>query len=266
MAAQRARIGIVGYGYIGSYVYQQITTRPELGLEVAFVHDTDAERVAELPAEVVLDDLGEFADRGADLVAELAHPAVTQEYGAAILGEVDYMPLSMTAFADAALEQALLARAEKNGTCIFIPHGSVVGLEALREGADVWDEVSMVMKKPPRNLDFARHPTLTAEQITEETVVYDGPTRDVCPLFPRNVNSHATLAMGTIGLDRTRSVLIADPALDVSVLEIEARGEGVELKIVRSNPMKGVTGVFTLASVQSSISRAKGPGGSLQVC
>ena len=74
------------------------------------------------------------------------------------------------------------------------------------------------------------------------------------------------LAMGTLGFDRTRSVLIADPALDVSVLQIEARGQGVELKIVRSNPMKGVTGVFTLAAVQSSVSRAKGPGGNLQVC
>ena len=266
MAARRARIGIIGYGYIGSYVYEQITTRPELGLEVAFVNDSDPERVAGLPPEVVLDDLGGFAEREADLVAELAHPAVTQEYGAAILGVTDYMPLSMTAFADAELEQTMRAAAAKHGTCIFIPHGSVVGLEDLREGADVWDEVSMVMKKPPKNLDFARHPTLTADQITSETVVYDGPTRGVCPLFPRNVNSHATLAMGTLGFDRTRSVLVADPALDVSILQIEARGQGVGLKIVRSNPMKGVTGVFTLTSVLSSVGRAKAPGGSVQVC
>ena len=35
MATNKSRIGLVGLGYIGRYVYEQITTRPELGLEVA---------------------------------------------------------------------------------------------------------------------------------------------------------------------------------------------------------------------------------------
>lgn len=266
MAAKQARIGIIGHGYIGSYVYEQITTRPELGLEIAFVHDQDEEKTAELPAEHILEDLGDFAGRKADLIAELAHPAITREHGAAILKTTDYMPLSLTAFADAELEETLLETAQKSNTCIYVPHGSVVGLEALNEGNEVWEEVSMIMKKPPKNLDFSQHPTLSADQITSETVLYDGPTRGICPLYPRNVNSHAALALGSIGFDRTRSVLVADPKLEVSILEIEARGQGVELKIVRSNPMKGVTGVFTLVAVLSSICRAKAPGVNFQIC
>src|ERR1035438_5801177 len=49
MATNRARIGLVGLGYIGRYVYEQISARPELGLEIAFVHEQAAERLAGLP-------------------------------------------------------------------------------------------------------------------------------------------------------------------------------------------------------------------------
>ena len=51
MAQKKARIGIIGYGYIGSYVYEQITTRPELGLEIAFVYNRTREKLADLPAQ-----------------------------------------------------------------------------------------------------------------------------------------------------------------------------------------------------------------------
>jgi aspartate dehydrogenase len=80
------------------------------------------------------------------------------------------------------------------------------------------------------------------------------------------VNSHATVAFAGIGFDRTRSVLVADPSLHVSVIEITAQGKGVTMKIERSNPLKGVSGVFTLNSTLAAITRAKGSGGPMQIC
>ena len=266
MATSKARIGLVGLGYVGRYVYEQITSRPELGLEVAFVHEQAADRVAGLPAAIVLPDIRRFAERRPDLVVEMAHPAVTRQYGELFLRVSDYMPLSMTAFADEALQQRLLATARASGTCLFVPHGAVVGLENIFEGRDLWEEVTLVMKKSPKNLDFSAAPQSRAAAITQATVLYDGPTRAVCPLFPRNVNSHATVALAGIGFDRTRSVLIADPSLEVSVIELSARGKGAALRIERSNPLKGVSGVFTLQSTLAAITRAKGSGRVMQIC
>jgi aspartate dehydrogenase len=251
---------------VGRYVYDQITSRPELGLDVAFVHELATERLAGVPAEVVLADLAAFGPRHADLVVEMAHPAVTRRWGETFLRETDYMPLSMTAFADEALQRRLVETAERSGTRLFVPHGAVVGLESVFEGREVWEEVTMVMKKSPRNLDFSSAPQFKATEITQPTVLYDGPTRGVCPLFPRNVNSHATVALAGIGFDRTRSVLVADPALEVSVIELTARGKGVAMKIERSNPLRGVSGVFTLHSTLGAITRAKGTGGAMQIC
>lgn len=266
MSEGRKRIGIIGYGYIGKYVYEQLTSRPELGLEVAFVYNRSPEKVAGLPPRLVLDELAHFADRGADLVVELAHPRVTQEYGAALLAVTDYMPLSMTALADAALEQLLLDTARRHDTCLYIPHGAVIGTDALEEGREIWEEVRITMKKPPRTFDFSAAPQFQAEQIHSETLLYEGPTRGICPLFPRNVNSHAAVALAGIGFDRTHSVLVADPGLEVSVIEIEMRGQGVEVKVQRRNPMQGVSGVFTLVSSLASICRAKGRHRGLQFC
>ena len=260
-----ARIGIIGYGYIGSYVYEQITTRPELGLDIAFVYNRSKDRVAALPGEVVLDDLADFAGKPADLIVELAHPSISREWGTAFLEHTDYMPLSLTALADTELENELLETAAGNGHCLYIPHGAIVGLEALNEGKETWEEVKMVMKKPVRSLDFS-DVDIDPAGIEAETTIYDGPARGICPLYPRNVNSHAAVALGGIGFDRTHSVLVADPALEVSIIEIEARGQGVEIQIRRSNPMKGVTGVFTLVSTLASICRATAPGAGGQIC
>jgi aspartate dehydrogenase len=266
MASNKARIGLIGLGYIGRYVYEQITSRPELGLQAAFVHELAAERLAGVPTELVLKDLNAFASRSPDLVVEMAHPAVTCQFGEMFLRKTDYMPLSMTAFADEGLQQRLLDTARTNGTCLFIPHGAVVGLENIFEGRDLWEEITMVMKKSPKNLDFSTAPQFKAAEITQPTVLFDGPTRTICPLFPRNVNSHATVALAGIGFDRTRSVLIADPSLAVSVIEITAQGKGVSMKIERANPLKGVSGVFTLNSTLAAICRAKGARSAMQIC
>ena len=88
MTTHRPRIGLIGYGYIGKYIYEQITTRPDLGLQIGFVHNRSAEKVADLPPELVLADLADFSSRDADLIVELAHPDV------APVGEQRWIPLS----------------------------------------------------------------------------------------------------------------------------------------------------------------------------
>jgi aspartate dehydrogenase len=261
-----ARIGLIGMGYIGSYVYEQIVSNPRLGLEVAFVADRSPERLAPLPGHLVLDDLSGAAGRRPDLVVEMAHPDVTRRWGESILEFCDYMPLSLTALADPRLHDRLLAASTDRGTCLYIPHGAVVGLDSLFECRDAWEHVSVTMRKNPRNLDLGALPGFRGRTIEAPTVLFDGTTREICPLFPRNVNSHAAVALAGIGFDRTRSVLVADPGLGASVIEIEASGPGVRMRIERSNELTGVSGVFTLRSIWACLCRARAGGMPMQIC
>ena len=107
------------------------------------------------------------------------------------------------------------------------------------------------MKKPPANVDCAAV-GIDPDSIKEETVLYDGPTRGICPKarptrhpppvarprgpdvpadrrslrpqFPRNVNTHASIAYAGIGFDRTQSLLVVNPEWEEAIVEIHAKG------------------------------------------
>jgi aspartate dehydrogenase len=260
MAQNTTRVGLIGYGQIGVVVRDLIDKDPDNGMEVVFVNDQDPSRLKELGA-LALEDLGGFEERGADLIVEMAHPAVTREWGVKILEKTNYMFISVTALADLELEQAIQATSKKHGTRAYVPHGGVVGMDALLENRDVWDSVDVVMKKAPKNVDCAAV-GLDPESIKEETVLYDGPTRGICPKFPRNVNTHAAIAYAGIGFDRTRSLLIVNPEWTNAVVEIHAKGPGVELNVSRDETITGVTGASTPASIYNTVQMigSTGPG------
>jgi aspartate dehydrogenase len=253
------RVGIIGFGYVGSYLYEQIVSNPAWGLDVAFVWP-GRNRDASLPAEILLRDLAQAGAQKAEVIVEAAHAQVTREHGISFLRHAHCMPLSTTALADEALEQAMREAAEANGTCLYVPHGAAVGLDSLSECRDLWENVTVTMRKNPANIDFADAPDFRGKTIGQETLLYDGPTRGVCRMFPRNVNAHAAVALAGIGFDITRSVFIADPSLDVSVIELQASGGGIAMDVRRSNPLKGVSGVMTLRSILGSLQRATAPG------
>jgi aspartate dehydrogenase len=261
MAQKITRIGLIGYGQIGATVHQMIDADPDNGMEVVFIHDLDASRFADLPAGLALEDLGEFEGKKPDLVVEMAHPDVTRQWGTTILEKTDYMFISVTALADEGMEEKLKEVTHKNNTRAFVPHGGVVGMDALLENRNVWEEVHVVMKKSPKNVDCARA-GIDPDSITSEKVLYDGPTRGICPIFPRNVNTHASIAYAGIGFDRTHSLLIVNPEWDKASVAIHATGPGIELNVERVEGITGVTGASTPASIYNTVQMigSTGPG------
>jgi aspartate dehydrogenase len=255
------RIGLIGYGQIGKAVHEMIDSDPLNGMEVVFVHDQSAAVMEHVPAGLALADLNDFMSKSPDLVVEMAHKDVTSQWGRKIVEQTNYMLVSVTAMADGQLVDELDKISRQSGTRVFVPHGGVVGMDALLENRDVWESVEVVMKKPPKNVDCAAI-GLDPEQIKEETVLYDGPTRGICPRFPRNVNTHAAIALAGIGFDRTRSILVVNPAWTTAVVAIKATGPGIELNVERIEGITGVTGASTPASIYNSVQMigSTGPG------
>jgi len=261
MSQKSTRIGLIGYGQIGQVVHKMIDADADNGMEVVFVHDQMAAAVQNLPADLCLADLSDFESRQPDLVVEMAHPDVTRQWGQTILEKTNYMFISVTALADQAVETTIEETTRRAGTRAFVPHGGVVGMDALLENRDVWESVDVVMKKPPHNVDCAAA-GLDPDDIKEETVLYDGPTRGICPLFPRNVNTHAAIAYAGIGFDRTHSLLLVSPEWSEAIVEIHAQGPGLDLKVARSEGITGVTGASTPVSIYNTVQMigATGPG------
>ena len=249
------RIGIVGFGFIGAGLFCAV--RDE-NLEIAFVYNRSPTRLAEVPRALVLDDISDFSRHGADLIVECAHPGITIAHGADFLAQADYLPLSVTALADDAVLDRLRRAAERHNHRLLIPRGALVGTESLLAWRQMWKEVSITFRKHPRNIDFACS-GWAAEKIEAETVVHDGPVRGIARLYPRNVNTMVTCALATVGLDRCRGRLIADPALDCAIAEVEAIGsDGSFLSTVKRQPAIGVSGTEMLASMLRSTLKAAG--------
>lgn len=261
MTQKLTRIGLIGYGQIGRAVHQMIRQNPDSGMEVVFIHDQAAGALDGVAGELILRDLADFERSRPDLVVEMAHPDVTRKWGRTILEKTNYMFVSVTALADHEVEQMIEETTRKHGTRAFIPHGGVIGMDALRENREVWQSVEVVMKKSPKNVDCGRA-GVDPDQIKTETVLYDGPTRGICPIFPRNVNTHAAIAYAGIGFDRTHSLLVVNPAWNTAVVSIHAQGGGIEMKIERIEGITGVTGASTPASIYNSVQTigSTGPG------
>lgn len=260
MGTSNVRIGLIGFGFIGAGLYRAITGRELDGLEVAFVWNRSADKLAGVPAQLVLADIANFADTAPDLIIESAHPDLTRGHGEAFLAQCDYMPFSVTALADDGLHHRLMASASAHRHRLIIPQGALVGTDALLGWRHMWRDVMSTFRKHPNNIDLSMLDR-RAEDIRTETVVFDGTVREIAPLFPRNVNTMVTCALATVGIDRCRGRMIADPALDHAVAEVEAWGkDGSHLMTVKQQPMVGVSGTEMLASALRSLQKATGTG------
>lgn len=250
------RIGIVGFGYIGRYIYDQVISGNAPGLEVAFVWNRSKERLKDLPSELVLEDLDQFQHYSPDLIVEMSHPHISRQYGERFLSECDYLMLSVTAMADPDLNRLLIETAERHHTRLFIPHGALVGVDNLRDGQANWSEVTVTFRKHPQSLDFSAT-DIDPASITSATVIFDGSVRDIAKKFPRNVNTMATCAMATLGFEKTRAILISDPTLTSMSAEVTAIGkDGGILETKKIEQAAGVSGTGMLASQLGSLRKA----------
>ena len=257
-AVRRRRVGLIGFGFIGARVFERISGDPSFGLDIAFVHNRGAARLAAVPPSLQLHNMDQLDRFDADLVVEMAHPDYTRLWGERILSHADYLPLSVTALADDALRERLITRARTAGTTLAVPHGALMGLDSLREWRHAWQEVAISFFKHPSNIDFSAS-GIDPATVMRETVLYDGPARGIAALFPRNVNTMITCALATVGLDQCRARLVADPALKVAVAEVSAKGrDGSVLTMRKEQPAIGVSGTEMFESQFASILRAAG--------
>jgi aspartate dehydrogenase len=108
----------------------------------------------------------------------------------------------------------------------MVPSAGIGALDILA-GAAVGglDEVTVTVRKDPLSWKgTAAEETHDLTRLNGPVTLYDGPVREGARRYPQNVNISAAAALAGIGLDRTRLVIVADPAISTHIVEIDARG------------------------------------------
>lgn len=241
-----ASIGFLGCGKIGKAMVRHIQAHSKH--HVGFVHDPLFINDCGLDCPVVAEwDAGVCS---ADLVVECATGEVLKQNFENYARQSDLLVFSVTAFSDEDFAQRAWALCKAHNTKLYLPHGAILGLDGIFDARGILTSVAIETIKSPASL---------GRQDKQRTVVYQGSTREACRLFPRNVNVHAEVALAGLGFDRTRSLIVSDPAVNTNAHTIRVEGHGVSFSLdISSFSTGGVTGSYTPVSACGSLDRILG--------
>jgi len=266
------KIGILGFGSLGQYLYKESLTRDDL--EVVWVWNRTSSALESIPEDKRLGQIEDIPNHPTvDLIVEVAHPSITKNYGKFLVEQANYFAGSPTCFADAETEKVIrdtLASPQGSQRAVYVPSGAFWGAEDIFKMATLGtlDSLCITMKKHPQSLKLEgdlgeKLAQVIASNQQGEVVLYEGSVRGICPLAPNNVNTMAAGALAgfNLGFDQVQARLVSDTSLDAHVITIEAkgapnaRGECFRVSTERYNPaaVGAVTGSATYASFLSSV-------------
>jgi aspartate dehydrogenase len=243
-----ANIGFLGCGKIGKSTVRHLQARADH--TIAFVQDPFFVNDCSLDCPVVAQ-LDESVCK-ADLVVECATADALKQCYQHYLRHGDMLVFSLTAFGDEAFAEEAFALCKAHETRIYFPHGAILGLDGIFDARGILTNITIETTKNPSSL---------GREDKVRTVVYEGPAREACQLYPRNVNVHAQVALAGLGFDRTLSKIISDPGVDTNSHTICVDGDGISFRLeISSSASGGVTGLYTPISACGSLDRILGSG------
>jgi aspartate dehydrogenase len=220
------KLGVIGYGAIGRAV---VTAGRHGGLgpdcEVVGVLVRRPRGAADDP--LLTHDPERFFGLRLDAVLECAGHQAVREHGVRCLeAGADLVLTSIGALVDEALRAELYAAAEASGCRLVIASAGIGALDILAAAAvGGLERVVVTVRKDPSawyGTEAERSCDLRA--LSAPVTLFEGSVREGAARYPQNVNISAAAALAGIGLDRTRLVIVVDPALRRHVVEIEAEG------------------------------------------
>ena len=255
---------LIGFGAIAQAVCAAASAEA-LPLKQVVVRPGKREAAqAHLPEGIEAIDSLDALDPEIGLVIECAGHQAVRAYGDAILSRgIDFALLSAGALADDDLRNGLSARAHEGSARLRVLSGAMGGIDALAAAGQALTRVRDIARKPP--LSWRGSPAeevCDLTQVSQPTPVFEGSARAAALGFEKNANVVATVALASIGFDRTEVALIADPDATGNSHEIEASGGGYDLRFhtkgaaLASNPK---TSALTAESVLRAL-RGHAPG------
>ena len=261
------KLGIAGLGAIGLAVARAVDAGriPGIRLAAASVRDQAKARRAtqNFQSPPPLMDLAALAE-ACDVVVEcLPSAQFAAIAGPAIEHGRIFMPLSVGMLIN---HMHLVDHARETGARIIVPTGALLGLDAVRATAEgTITSARIVTRKPPAGLAGAPlliERGISVDSLKEPLRVFEGTAREAIAGFPANVNVAVALSLASIGPDKTRAEIWADPGVTRNTHTIIVKSDSSDLTMTienipsEENPR---TGKITALSVLAALRRLTAP-------
>lgn len=196
-----------------------------------------------------------------DLLVECAgHQALLEHADGALSNGIDLLMVSNGALADNGFAARLERTATISGATIMLASGAIGALDAI-SAAKIGgiDQLVYQGRKPPAGWrGSAAELSIDLDQLSEPFTHFRGSAREAALQYPKNANVAATIALAGIGLDETMVELIADPAIDENIHQVQMHGAFGRMQFtIAGNPLPDNprSSALTAMSVIAAINR-----------
>jgi aspartate dehydrogenase len=233
------RIGFIGYGAIAQEVARLLSEGAvaDMTLVGALVRQPDHARPPGAP--LIVTTHSALLAEHPHVVVEVAGHEGLREHGPAILrAGIDLILVSAGALAEPYVLNELLDGARASGAHVKVASGAIGALDALAAASiGGLTRVIHTLRKPPAAL-LGRE---EAARLTGVSEVFRGSARQATQRFPEFLNVAAAVALASNGFDQTEVRVLADPAVNLSVHEIQAEGAFGKLRFeIENAPIRHV--------------------------
>lgn len=241
---RKLRVAILGCGTIGQFVLDYLADGklPECEPVAVYLRSPESKGRRHLESRKIpwVTELGKLLEFVPDVVVEATTHEAVESMGPKILSSgVDFIPLSLGAFVDPNLMEAMVQAARKGGSRIHIPSGGIGALDALQTALlGGVNKVTMTTRKHSttwKGIPAVDEMGLDLDNLTEPVLLFEGPARECMKKYPQSINIGAALSIAGIGFDKTVIRIYADPHVKYNTHEIHWEGSTGGVTVIFEN-------------------------------
>lgn len=226
---KRLKIGIVGCGAIGTSLAKVIAKDFSKSAKLEALYDIDNSKACRLSKvvsqnrDLSVRSLKELIVKS-ELVIESAKASDAWDIARKVLQQGrDILVMSVGGIASSFGKLSGLAKRYK--AKVYLPSGAIAGIDALKAAASGRiKKVILTTRKNPvsfKGVKYIEVKKMRLDRIKNDRVLFSGSAKEAVKLFPQNINVASVLSIAGIGGDKTRVRIIASPAINKNIHEIE---------------------------------------------
>ena len=222
------KIGLIGFGAINQDIYKYFIKNNHSNIKFKKILVRNIKNYNQYDLNIITNSAEDFFKEKFDYVIESAGHESIFSFGEKVLKNKSNLIITSTgALTDDNLLNNLLLCSKKYNKKLIIPSAGIGALDILSASSvGNLKEVNMIIRKNAEAWEGTiaeNHFDLKA--YNKNLVLFSGTVREGAKLYPQNVNISATVALASIGLDKTHLKIISDSSINTHIISINVKGD-----------------------------------------